>query len=239
MGKIHSIETFGTVDGPGIRFVVFVQGCPMRCLFCHNPDTWLLNLGKEVSVDELLFEIKKYRHYYGTTGGVTVSGGEPLMQIEFVTKLFKALKEENIHTCLDTSGVTFIDTVETKKKFDELMSVTDLVMLDIKHITDENHQKLTGHPNTNILRFARYLDEIRKPVWIRHVLVPTINDDEESLKKLRKFIDTLNNVENIEVLPYHTYGIEKYKKLGIDYKLKGIEPPTKEQVELANKILKG
>lgn len=239
MGKIHSIETFGTVDGPGIRFVIFVQGCPMRCLFCHNPDTWLLNFGKETSIEELLFEIRKYKHYYGSTGGVTVSGGEPLMQIEFVTKLFKALKEENIHTCLDTSGVTFVQTPETKKKFDELLSVTDLVMLDIKHIANEDHQKLTGHPNTNILAFAKYLDEIKKPVWIRHVLVPTINDDEKSLKNLRKFIDTLHNVENIEVLPYHVYGVEKYKKLGIDYKLKGIEPPTKEQVELANKILKG
>ncbi len=239
MGKIHSIETFGTVDGPGIRFVLFVQGCPMRCLFCHNPDTWLLDYGKEKSVEELMVEIRKYKHYYGNDGGVTISGGEPLMQIEFVTKLFRALKDENIHTCLDTSGVTFNDSPETIKKFDDLMEVTDLVMLDIKHITSDNHRALTGHPNKNILAFAKYLDDKNKPMWIRHVLVPTINDDEESLKKLREFIDTLHNVENIEVLPYHTYGIEKYKKLGIEYKLKGIEPPTKEQVELANKILKG
>ena len=239
LGNIHSIETFGTVDGPGIRFVVFLQGCPMRCLYCHNPDTWRVNGGKETSVEQLITEIKKYKHYYGKDGGVTLSGGEPLMQIDFVIELFRELKQLNIHTCLDTSGITFNQDETTLAKFDELMQYTDLILLDIKHIVDKTHRNLTGHSNKNILDFARYLDKKSIPVWIRHVVVPTISADRESLVALREFLDTLNNVENIEVLPYHTLGVSKYEKLGIKYKLEGVPTPTKEQVDLANKILKG
>lgn len=238
MGKIHSIETFGAVDGPGIRFVIFVQGCPMRCKYCHNPDTWKLDAGDEKSVDELLKEIRKYKHYFGEEGGVTVSGGEPMMQIDFVTELFEALHSEGIHTCLDTCGVLYNTSEVMNQKIEKLLSVTDLVLLDLKHIDSDSHKKLTGHQNENILKFAQYLDMKNKPVWIRHVLVPTINADETNLKNLRRFIDTLNNVEKVEVLPYHTMGAKKYEKLNIDYPLEGVPVPTKEQVELANKILK-
>ena len=239
MGKIHSIETFGAVDGPGIRFVVFMQGCPMRCKYCHNPDTWEFSDGKEMSVEELVSEISKYRHYFGNDGGVTVSGGEPLVQIDFVTELFKTLKSEGINTCLDTSGVLFNRSNGTLEKFDKLIEYTDLVLLDIKHIDTVKHKSLTAHNNENILDFARYLDEKGVKMWIRYVLVPTINEDEESITNLRKFIDTLSNVEKIEVLPYHTMGVAKYNKLGIKYPLEGVNPPTKEQVDIANKILKG
>lgn len=239
MGKIHSIETFGAVDGPGIRFVIFMQGCPMRCKYCHNPDTWEFSGGKEMSVDELMTEIFKYRHYFGNDGGVTVSGGEPLVQIDFVIELFKALKKEGINTCLDTSGVLFNRSEQTVKKFDELIKYTDLVLLDLKHIDSDRHKSLTLFKNENILDFARYLDEKNIKIWVRHVLVPTINADEKSLKDLRQFIDTLSNVEKVEILPYHTMGVSKYKELGIEYPLDGIDTPSKEQIEMANTILKG
>ena len=238
MAKIHSIETFGTVDGPGIRFVVFMQGCQMRCLYCHNPDTWQVGAGKDMSVEDLVSQIKKYKNYFGNNGGVTVSGGEPLMQIDFVTQLFKRLKQENIHTCIDTSGVLFNTNEQTLAKFDELIKYTDLVLLDIKHIDDKQHKMLTGHSNKNTLEFTKYLDNKGISMWIRYVLVPTINSDEQSLTKLKSFINTLKKVDNIEILPYHTLGIKKYTELGIDYKLKNIETPTKEQITLAEKILK-
>ena len=238
MAKIHSIETFGTVDGPGIRFVVFMQGCPMRCLYCHNPDTWQVGAGKEMSVEDLVSQIKKYKNYFGNNGGVTVSGGEPLVQIDFVTQLFKRLKQENIHTCIDTSGVLFHTNEQTLAKFDELIKYTNLVLLDIKHIYDKQHKMLTGHSNKNTLEFAKYLDNKGISMWIRYVLVPTINSDEQSLTELKSFINTLKKVDNIEILPYHTLGIKKYTELGIDYKLKNIETPTKEQITLAEKILK-
>lgn len=238
MGKIHSIETFGAVDGPGIRFVIFFQGCPMRCKYCHNPDTWEFSDGKEMSVDELMKEIRKYKHYFGEDGGVTVSGGEPMVQIDFLTELFKALKKENIHTCIDTSGVLYNKSKDMNQKIDNLLKLTDLVLLDLKHIDSTSHKELTGHDNQNILQFARYLDKINKTVWIRHVLVPTINADTENLSRLRSFLDTLSNIQKIEVLPYHTLGEKKYEKLNIAYPLAGVPVPTKEQVEIANKILK-
>ncbi len=237
MGKIHSIETFGTVDGPGIRFVIFLQGCPMRCLYCHNPDTWEINAGKEISVQELKKEILKYKHYFGETGGVTVSGGEPLLQMDFVLELFMELKQEGIHTCLDTAGVLFNEN--NKSKFEQLINVTDLVLLDIKHIESEKHKFLTSHTNENVLNFAKFLNLNNVPMWVRCVLVPTINNDEKSLKGLKDFLNTLNNVEKIEILPYHTLGVEKYKKLGIDYKLKDVKAPTKQEIEFATKILMG
>ncbi len=239
MGKIHSLETFGAVDGPGIRFVIFLQGCPMRCQYCHNPDSWDSSGGIEMGVQELIDNILKYRNYYKDGGGVTVSGGEPMLQIDFVIDLFIRLKEEGIHTCLDTSGVTFSKQKQVFDKIEKLISLTDLVLLDIKHIDNAEHQKLTAKPNDNILDFARYLKDKKVPLWIRHVLVPGITTDPKSLENLRAFIDTLDNVEKVEVLPYHTMGASKYKKMGIDYKLKSTSPPTQEQLALANKILKG
>ena len=238
MGKIHSLESFGAVDGPGIRYVVFLQGCPMRCAYCHNPDTWDCNAGQEMSVEELLCEITKYRHYFGKDGGVTITGGEPLMQLDFLTELLIALKKENINTCLDTSGILFDRSNKALfKKITTMLDYVDLVLLDIKHMFDDNHKALTKHSNKNILDFARYLDEIKKPVWIRHVLVPGYTDDREHLVALREFIDTLHNVEKVEILPYHTLGVSKYEKLGITYPLAGVERPTKEQMAIANTIL--
>ena len=237
MGKIHSIETFGAVDGPGIRFVIFLQGCPMRCQYCHNPDTWECNAGTDMSVEDLLVEIRKYRHYYGSTGGVTVTGGEPLLQIDFVIDLFKALKSEGIGTCIDTSGVLFSRVESVKAKYDELMQYTDLVLLDLKHIDSAKHKELTGHSNEHILDFAKYLDAKHIPVWIRHVVIPTITSNKEYLQGLRDFIDTLSNVEKIEVLPYHTMGVQKYESLGITYPLAGVPTPTKKEMDIANTIL--
>jgi len=232
-GNIHSIETCGTVDGPGIRFVVFTQGCPMRCQYCHNPDTWGVNINKQISVDEILSQYESVKEF--CKGGITVTGGEPLMQMDFVTELFKKAKEKNIHTALDTSGILF--NPENTAKFDELMEYTDLVLLDIKHIDSEEHVKLTTHSNKNILAFAKYLSDIKKPMWVRHVVVPTINDKEEYLTKLGEFIGTLSNVKALDVLPYHDMAIPKYKNLGIDYKLKGIPPMTKEGAILARNII--
>ena len=238
MGIIHSLETFGTLDGPGIRFVIFLQGCPMRCKYCHNPDTWSFMSGKKMTTEELITEILKYKNYFGTSGGVTVSGGEPLAQIDFVTELFEKLKQNNLHTCLDTSGV-FFNRDKNLEKFNKLLKYTDLVLLDIKHIDTHKHKDLTQHYNENILDFAKYLNEKDIPVWIKYVLVPTFNDDTKSLVDLKNFINSLSNVKKIEVLPYHTMGVSKYSKLGIDYPLQNIKPPTKEQINIANKILKG
>ncbi len=239
MAKIHSIETFGAVDGPGIRFVIFMQGCPMRCLYCHNPDTWDTLGGEETSIEDILSQIEKYKHYFGKDGGVTLTGGEPLMQIDFAIRLFEKLKEQNINTCIDTSGVLFGQNKETDDKIDKLLKLTDLVLLDIKHIDSAKHQKLTGHKNENILDFAKYLDKNNIPMWVRYVLVPTLTDDVEDVKKLKQFLDTLNNVQKIEVLPYHTMGKEKYRKLNLDYKLENITPPTKKLVDVVSNILTG
>ncbi|MDE6373234.1 MAG: pyruvate formate lyase-activating protein, partial [Clostridia bacterium] len=211
-GYIHSFESFGTVDGPGIRFVVFMQGCPMRCLYCHNPDTWLAGAGKTYSAQEVANNALKYKSYYSGGGGVTVSGGEPLMQSGFVRELFKILKKNGVNTALDTSGILF-DPAD-KHRFDELLSLTDLVLLDIKHIDGEEHKKLTGRSNENVLAFAEYLSQIGKPVWIRHVLVTGITDDDGYLTRLARFIGELKNVERVEVLPYHGMGAVKYENLG-------------------------
>ncbi|MCR4782340.1 MAG: pyruvate formate lyase-activating protein [Lachnospiraceae bacterium] len=236
-GFVHSIESFGSVDGPGIRFVIFLNGCKMRCQYCHNPDTWKCNVGDEMSADELIEKALRYRPYWGTEGGITVSGGEALLQIDFVLELFSKAKKMGISTCLDTSANPFSRDDAFIKKFDSLMAVTDLVLLDIKHIDSECHKKLTGQDNANILDCARYLSDINKPVWIRHVLVPEVTDDDNMLRRTREFIDTLKNVERVEVLPYHTLGVFKWEELGIPYKLEGINPPTKERIENAKSIL--
>jgi pyruvate formate lyase activating enzyme len=236
-GYIHSLESFGSVDGPGVRYLIFTTGCAMRCQFCHNPDTWNMNSGTLYTADELIDKAWKYRTYWGSKGGITVSGGEPLLQIDFLLELFQKAKERGINTTLDTCGNPFTREEPFFSKFQELMKVTDLVMLDIKHIDDEQHKILTGQTNKNILDMAEYLSETGKPVWIRHVLVPERSDKDEYLRRLHDFIETLDNVEKVEVLPYHTLGVYKWKELGIPYQLEGIDPPSQERVENANRIL--
>ena len=240
-GKIHSVESFGSVDGPGVRYIVFLQGCHMRCKYCHNPDTWAgcgENDGaKLMTPQEVLKTAMRYKAYWKQTGGITVSGGEALLQIDFVTELFRLAKENGVNTCLDTSGNPFTMEEPFFGKFNELMKYTDLFMLDIKHIDDEEHKKLTGQTNKNILDMAQYLSKNGKKMWIRHVLVPGITTDERYLKQLREFIDTLKTVDRVEVLPYHTLGVFKWKELGIPYQLDGVEPPTEEQIECAKRIL--
>lgn len=239
MGYIHSIETFGTVDGPGVRFVVFFQGCPMRCQYCHNPDTWDMADGKQKSADEILAMFERNRSFY-RTGGITATGGEPMVQMDFLTELFTKAKEMEIHTCLDTSGIMFVEdrNTETFAKIEKLMAVTDLVMLDIKHMDDISHKELTGHSNKKIVAFAKYLDEIKKPVWIRHVVVPELTNKESSLIKVGEFLKTLSNVEKLEVLPYHTLGENKYENLGMEYPLKGLPQLTKEEAKEAERIIR-
>ena len=238
-GKIHSVFAGGTVDGPGIRFVIFVKGCPLRCKYCHNPDTWTFDNSIKYTPEEIVNEALKYKGYFKTGGGVTISGGEPLLQIDFVIEVFKLLKKNNVHSALDTSGIIFDDSnLELMNKFDELIKYTDLVLLDIKHIDNNEHIKLTGKSNENILKFAKYLSDNNIHMWIRHVLVPTITLNDEYLIKTKEFIDTLKTVDKIEVLPYHTMGIVKYEQLGIPYRLKGANAPLKEEVKRA-KILLG
>ena len=233
-GNVHSIESFGTVDGPGIRLVVFLQGCPMRCLYCHNPDTWSYEENKKVFVSEILDKYDRIKEFL-KNGGITVTGGEPLSQIDFVTELFKQAKQKNIHTALDTSGVLF--NRKNLAQFDRLLKYTDLVLLDIKHINDEKHKKLTGFSNKNILDFAMYLSEKNIPIWVRHVVVPTITDDEKYLKALGKFLANIKSLKALDVLPYHNMAISKYENLNIDYPLKNISPLTKEEAMKARQII--
>ncbi len=237
-GRIHSFESFGTVDGPGIRFVIFTQGCPLRCKYCHNPDTWSYKDGKEYEVEEVVNRILKYKSYFSKGGGVTVSGGEPLVQIDFVIELFKQLKKYNIHTCVDTSGIMFVKKSEKiVEKYRQLFEVCDLFLLDLKHINSKEHEELTGLPNEKIIDYANFLSECDKDVWIRHVLVPGYTTNRQYLIELRRFVETLKNVKKIEVLPYHTMGTVKYQQMGISYPLEGVEPPTKDQIEEAESIL--
>ena len=237
LGKVHSIESFGSADGPGVRFLIFLHGCPLRCQFCHNPDTWGLQKFSEETADALLKKAVRYKDYWGTNGGITVSGGEPLYQIDFLLDLLKKAKAQGINTCIDTSGGCFTREGEWFAKFEELMQYTDLLLLDIKEINNERHKVITGKENTNILEMARYLSDIKKPVWIRHVLVPERSDYDEDLKALHDFIETLDNVQRVEVLPYHTLGVYKWKELGIPYKLEGIDPPTPTRVANAKALL--
>ncbi|MEW9670615.1 pyruvate formate-lyase-activating protein [Ammoniphilus sp. 3BR4] len=239
-GRIHSIETTGMVDGPGIRYVIFTQGCLLRCQYCHNPDTWELGRGKMVSVQELMKDIKDYIPFMKFSGGgVTVTGGEPLLHAEYLTHLFKECNKQGVHTCIDSSGGCFNQSTNFLRVLDELLQVTDLILLDLKMIDPEKHRKLTGMSNEHILEFARYLSDRKIPVWIRHVLVPGLTDDEEDLRKLAAFIQTLENVQKIEILPYHEMGIHKWEHLGLDYALKGVTPPSDEVVAKAKEILAG
>ena len=240
-GRIHSLESFGTVDGPGVRFVVFVQGCPMRCAYCHNPDTWDMNGGTLMEPSYIIEQYERNISFY-KGGGITVTGGEPLMQVDFLLDLFTLAKKKNIHTCIDSSGIAYKPNgnPEWLAKLDKLMTLTDLVMLDIKHINPEKHKDLTSQPTDGILAFAEYLNEKNVDMWIRHVIVPGLTDDDKYLYELGYFIGAFKNLKALDALPYHTMGENKYEKLGMEYRLKGV--PAMEKKDLLEKkevILKG
>lgn len=236
-GAIHSTESFGSVDGPGVRFIIFFKGCQMRCSYCHNPDTWKLG-EPDTTADALLKKALRFKSYWGKDGGITVSGGEPLLQIDFLLELFQKAKQKGIHTVIDTCGNPFTREEPFFSKFQELMKVTDLLLVDIKHIDEEAHKQLTTQPNQNILDMIQYLNEIQKPIWIRHVLVPGINDQEKHLERLSAFIASLTNVERVEILPYHSLGAYKWKELGYAYRLEDVKEPDAAMIEKANRILK-
>ena len=230
--KVHSIESFGTVDGPGIRFVLFLQGCHLKCKYCHNRDTWNMNGGSYISLDSIFEKIMRYKYYIYPNGGVTVTGGEPLLQPKFLIELFKKLKKEKIHTCIDTSGmVNLTDDIKT------LLSLTDLVLLDIKHIDPIKCKELVGFSNELEIKFANYLSDNNIPMWIRQVLIPSLTDDKQDLLKLKNFIHSLKSVEKVEILPYHNLGEFKWHELGLKYDLENIPPATDEDVKRAKEIL--
>ena len=230
--KVHSIESFGTVDGPGIRFVLFLQGCHLKCKYCHNRDTWDMNGGEYKSLDDIFEKIIKYKNYIHPNGGVTITGGEPLLQVKFLIELFKKLKNENIHTCIDTSGmITLTDDIKL------LLSLTDLILLDIKHINTEKCKDLVGFNNEKELEFARYLSDNNIHMWIRQVIIPGYTDDKEDLLKLKDFISNLKTVDKVELLPYHDLGKYKWKKLGLNYELENVRPANDEDIKQAKKIL--
>lgn len=237
-GRVHSTESFGSVDGPGIRFIIFLKGCAMRCQYCHNPDTWKTEGGQLMTANELLDRAERYRAYWGEQGGITVSGGEALLQIDFLIELFEEAHHRGINTCLDTAGQPFRNNEAYLQKFDRLMDSTDLVLLDLKHMDDEAHRRLTGFSNANILQLAQHLSNRATPVWIRHVLVPGITDSDDHLHRMADFIHSLKNVAKVEVLPYHTLGIFKWQNLGLTYELSDVTTPTNEQVRHAEEILK-
>ena len=230
--KVHSVESFGTVDGPGIRFVLFLQGCHLQCKYCHNRDTWDMKGGSYKSLDEIFNKIMNYKNYICPNGGVTITGGEPLLQAKFVFELFTKLKKQNIHTCIDTSGMVAL-TEDIKK----VLSVTDLVLLDIKHINSKKCKELVGFSNKLELDFAKYLSDNAIPIWIRQVLIPGYTDDEQDLLKLKDFIASLKTVQKVELLPYHDMGKFKWKKLGIKYDLEGIRPANLQDINKVKEIL--
>ena len=234
MGYIHSIESFGTVDGPGIRLVIFFQGCPLRCLYCHNPDSWKKNSGKQMSVEEILYIYERNKDFY-KNGGITASGGEPLYQLEFLTKLFVEAKKRNIHTCLDTSAGTNCEKDESK--YIELLNNTDLVLLDIKHSSAEGHKKLTGVDSNKAINFLSLLNKMYINVIIRHVLVPNITDSKQHFIKLGEILSPFNNIIGIDVLPYHSMGEDKYNQLKINYPLKGTKDVSLKEAKDARSII--
>lgn len=233
-GYIHSTESFGTVDGPGVRFVVFFQGCPIRCRYCHNPDTWDFKKGTETTADELIKEYDSYKEFL-KSGGITATGGEPLAQSEFLTELFSLAKSKNIHTCLDTSGAVY--NPDNHGKIDDVLEYTDLVMLDIKHIDSDKHKWLTGMGNENIIAFAEHIRDLKIPVWIRHVVVPDATDSQDELFRLGEFLSRLDNLKALDVLPYHDMAKAKYKNMGIEYPLPDTPPMSKEGAVRARDII--
>ena len=238
-GLVHSTESFGSVDGPGVRFILFLQGCRMRCKYCHNPDTLAFKSDKAVerTVEDVLKEALKFKSFWGKRGGITVSGGEALLQAEFVTALFIEAHKLGIHTTLDTAAQPFSRDPKFLEGLNKLLDVTDLVLLDLKEINPKRHKILTGHGNENILDFAKYLSDYQVPVWIRHVLVPGESDYDEDLIKLGQFVDSLDNVDKFEILPYHTMGEIKWQEMDWEYPLAGVKPPTKERVENAKELM--
>ena len=240
-GQVHSMETFGLVDGPGVRFVVFLQGCQMCCRYCHNPETWPAEGGTMCGAWKLFEHIYRYRSYWKKkgqpNGGITVSGGDPLLQPEFVAELFAFAKEKGVHTAIDTSGNPFSLNSPYIERFEKLMETTDLVLLDLKEIDEEKHRALTGCSNENVLALARWLSDHGKEMWIRHVLVPGLTDDEQGLLGLREFIRSLKTVSRVEILPYHTLGMFKWKNMGITYPLEGTPVPAKEEIERAERLI--
>lgn len=231
-GFIHSFESLGTVDGPGIRFIVFMQGCPLRCQYCHNPDTWNMKDAKhECTPEEVIQKVQNVKQYFGRKGGITISGGEPFLQAKFVKDTFKILKEQGIHTCVDTSGHYLNDSVK------EALEYTDLILLDIKSIDKGVHKELTTKELDNTLEFMEYLQSINKPVWIRHVLVPGFTDNDDHLRILADYLKKFNNIQRIDVLPFHQLGEFKWEELRLEYKLKNTTPPTRDRVENAKQIL--
>lgn len=232
-GYIHSFESFGTVDGPGIRYVTFMQGCPLKCKYCHNRDTWEVNIGKQYTVDEVLDRVLRSKPFIESSkGGFTASGGEPLLQSKFLIELFKKLKENNIHTALDTAG-----SLPINEEIKELLKYTDLVILDIKHIDEQKCIELTGTSNKNELEFAKYCSQNGIKLWIRQVLIPDYTDNESDLIKTAEFINNLETVEKIEILPYHDLGKTKWENMGLEYSLEGVVSPTNDEIEKAKKIL--
>ncbi len=232
-GIIHSYETFGAADGPGVRFIVFLHGCPFRCAYCHNPDTWAGREWTEATADEVFTKALRYREYWGDRGGITVSGGEPLLQPEFVTELFEKAKAKGVTTCIDTAAGPFTREGEKGAAFARLFAATDTVLLDIKHIDEAKHRELTGASNTSVLDCARYLNEIGKTVWLRHVLVPGITDDPDALQRLADFVNPMENIVRVDILPYHTLGVAKWHALKIPYRLENVKSPTAESVAKA------
>ncbi len=230
-GRIHSIETMAAVDGPGLRFAVFFQGCPQRCIYCHNPDTWDPSLGEEMTADEIIKKAVRYKPYFGETGGITVSGGEPFMQAEFLTELFKKCKEQKIHTAIDTCGFYLNDAVK------EALSCTDLVMLDIKHTNPDKFKEITKQDFSHTIKFLDHMKETQKPLWIRQVILPGFTDSEEQILDLMELIKGAN-VEKIELLPYHTLGVSKWEELGLKYEIPEILPPTNEKMNILRKRTK-
>ena len=235
--KIHSFETFGAADGPGVRFVVFLHGCGFRCAYCHNPDTWASPPAFEMSADDVLARALRYRSYWGEEGGITVSGGEPMLQAEAVAELFEKARARGVTTCLDTAAGPFSRTPAVFPAFARLFAATDTVLLDLKAMDPDAHRRLTGADNAAVLDCARCLAETRKPVWVRRVLVPGVTDDERDLRATGEFVRSLGNVARVDVLPYHTLGVAKWRALGIPYRLEGVEPPTDEALARARRLI--
>lgn len=230
LGRVHSYDSFSAVDGPGTRCVVFLQGCMFRCQYCQNRDTWDMEQGELYTVCELVTELVPYKPFLTASGGgVTVTGGEPLLQMEFVRELFRGLHMEGIHTALDTNG--YIASPHYDESLEGLLEHCDLVMLDIKHMDSKQHERVTGLPNEHVLQFARYLEKRKQAAWIRYVVVPGLTDQLDNARRLAEFLVGMNNIERVELLPYHTLGVHKWEALGHRYPLHGTEPPTRECLE--------